>query len=195
MKYLVAAFLTLTVFSLNAQDFNKHLATARASYSSKKLDDARFAMQQMLQELDIMAGKDILKLLPVKFDALSANIANDNVMSNSGFAGIMIQRDYGAGEKTAEIQIIGNSPLMASVNAILSLPFGNSSGNQKVIKLEGYKALFQKHIDQESNKVSYEIQIPLNASLLSFKANGLTEDTVLKLAATIPVGQLASMIQ
>lgn len=196
MKQIVFTLVAFLVFAeSSAQDFNKYLATARTSYTAGNLNDARFAMQQMLQELDVLTGKEALKLLPVKLGALTSNAANDNVTGNSGFAGIMIQRDYGTGDKTAEIQIIGNSPLMASINAILSLPFGNSNGNQRTIRLDGYKALLQKHTDSENSKVSYEIQVPLNSSLLTLKANGLSEEEVQKLAAAIPISQLASLIQ
>lgn len=196
MKQIVFTLVAFLAFAeSNAQDFNKYLATARTSYTTKNLDDARFAMQQMLQELDVLTGKEALKLLPSKLAALTANMANDNVTGNSGLARIMIQRDYGTGDKTAEIQIIGNSPLTASINAILSLPFGNSNGNQRTIRLDGYKALLQKHTDSESGKVSYEIQVPLNSSLLTLKANGLSEEEVQKLASAIPISKLASLIQ
>jgi hypothetical protein len=183
----------LAFTGIKAQDFNKYLADARSSYSSKKLDDSRFAMQQMLQELDVMAGKDLLKILPVKLDALSANTSNDNVTGNSGFAGIMIYRDYGAGDKTAEIEIIGNSPVMASVNALLTLPFGQSNGDSKIMKVDGYKALLRKTVS-DTNTVSYEIQVPLTSSLLTLKVNGLSEDAVQKLAATLPVAKLVNLL-
>ncbi|MGL6266475.1 MAG: hypothetical protein ACRC2O_01065, partial [Chitinophagaceae bacterium] len=48
------------------QDFEKRLAEAKTAYAANKLDDARFAMQQMMQELDILTGKEVLKLLPEK---------------------------------------------------------------------------------------------------------------------------------
>lgn len=196
MKQLLSIILFVAVFSnVNAQEFNKQLAVARTAYSSQKLEDARFAMQQMLQELDIMAGKEILKLLPAKLDALASNSSNDNVSGASGFAGIVIHRDYGSGEKTAEVDIIGNSPLMASISAILSLPFVANNGNQKVIKLEGYKALLQKNTDTETKKISYEIQLPLNSSLLTLKAENASEEEIKKFASSIPVAQLVKTLQ
>jgi hypothetical protein len=194
MRSLIITFVSILAFSqAEAQNFNKYLSEARTSYSAQKLDNARFAMQQMLEELDIMAGKDALKLLPASLETLKANTGNDNVTGNTGFTGIMIHRDYGAAEKTAEIEIIGNSPLIASVNAFLSLPFGNNNGNQRTIKVDGYKALLQKNSDND--KTSYEIQIPLNSSLLTLKASGVTEDGIQKLAGLIPVSKLAALLQ
>lgn len=196
MKNLIITLLAIgCACSTQAQDFNKYMASARSSYSAKKLDDSRFAMQQMLQELDVIVAKDILKLLPVKMDALNANLTNDNVNGASGFGGIIIEREYATGNKTAEIQIIGHSPLMASVNAILALPFVNSGGNRKTIKLEGYKALLEKISDSEADKISYQIQLPLNSSLFTLKTTGLTAEETQQLAATIPVAKLAGLIQ
>ncbi len=196
MKTLLYSIILIAgIGTAQAQDFNKQLSAARTAYSAKKLEESRFAMQQMMQELDIIAGKEVLKLLPAKLEALNSNPANDNVGGASGFAGVVIHRDYGTGAKTAEVDIIGNSPLMASINAILSLPFVASSGNQKVIKLEGYKALLQKNTDAETNKTTYEIQLPLNSSLLTLKAENSTEDEIRKFAASIPVSQLAKTLQ
>lgn len=194
-KILLIIVVFIVSANAGAQDFNKHLATARSSYSSGKLEDARFAMQQMIQEIDMMTGKDVLKMLPSSLETLAANTGNDDVSGASGFAGVVIHRDYGAGAKTAAIDIIGNSPLIAGVNAILSLPFAAAGGGQKVIKLDGYKALLQKNTDSETNKVSYELQVPLNSSLLTLKTDGYAEEEFKKLAAAIPVGQLAKTLQ
>jgi len=196
MKSLLFTIFSIFAFStLQAQEFNKQLASARTAYSAKKLDEARFAMQQMLQELDIMAGKDILKMLPAKLDALNANPSNDNVSGASGFAGIIIHRDYGSGEKKAEVDIIGNSPMLTSINALLALPMVANNGNQKVIKLEGYKALLQKNVDSETNKTSYEIQLPLSSSLLTLKVPNSSEEEIKKFVSLIPVSQLVKTLQ
>jgi hypothetical protein len=194
--------LFITIFSLaaaltvNAQDFNKYAATAKTSYSAGKLEDSRFAMQQMMKELDMIAGKEALKLLPAKLESLSANTANDNVNGASGFAGVVIHRDYGSGDKTAAIEIISNSPIVASINAILAIPFIGNAGNgdQKVIKIDGYKALIQKTENSETKKVSYDVQVPLNSTLLTLKTENVTEDIV-KLANSLPVAEIAKALQ
>ena len=196
MKRIILTVLCiLTIVALKAQDFTQHLADARSSYSAKKLEDARFAMQQMLQELDIMAGKEIMKMLPVKLESLNLNPSNDNVGGASGFAGVIIHRDYGSNGKMASIDIIGNSPLMSSVNALLSLPFIAATANQKVIKLQGYKALLQKTTDTETNQVTYEVQVPINSSLLTLKSEKATEEEMMKYAASLPVAELAKTLQ
>lgn len=187
-------FGALTTFS---QDFNKDLATARSSYSSGNLEDARFAMQQMLNDIDVIVGKEMLKILPTKLDALNANAANDNVAVNTGLTGVVIHRDFGKEAKTANLDIMSNSPLIASINAILSIPFiGNSGdGTQKVVKVQGYKGVLQKSVDSETNKTDFTLQIPLNSTLITLVANDSSEAEILKWANTIPMSQIAKLVQ
>lgn len=192
--------LTLIVVSGNmslAQDFSKNLATAKSSYASGDLENSRFAMQQMITDLDMRMGKEILKLLPAKMDAMNANIKTDNVTANTGITGVVIHRDYGTGAKTCNLDIMGNSPLVASINAILAIPFiGNSGdGTQKVIKISGYKGVLQKSVDSESNNTDYTLQIPLNSTLLTFTVPNTTEADILRMANTIPIADIAGMVQ
>jgi hypothetical protein len=198
MKNIFPILLTLLLGgTLNAQDFNKDLSTAKTSYSGGNLEEARFAMQQMLNDIDIVVGKELLKVLPVKMDALTANPKADNVSANSGLAGAVIHRDYGIGDKTAVLDIMTNSPLISSLNAILSLPFiGNSGdGTQKVVKVHGYKAVLQKSEDTETKKTNYTLQIPLNATLITLVGNDSSETEILKWANTLPMAEIAKMVQ
>lgn len=196
-KTLIIIFLLMLPGVLWAQDFNKNLATARSSYAAGKLEDSRFAMEQMLQELDITIGKEVLKLLPTKMESMNMKNGGDNVAGTNGFLGVIIHREYSAGDKNAAIDMITNSPLIASINAILSVPFvGNSAdGSQKRVKVQGYKALLQKNMDSGTQQVSYELQLPFSSTLLTFKVNGTDEAQVLKLAESIPISQIAKMLQ
>lgn len=182
----------LTVYTVSAQaEFNKSVAEAKASYNAGKLDEARFAMQQALQELDIITGKELLKILPAKMGEKTANTKADNVSGSTGFFGVVIHREYGSDSALIELEIIGNSPFLASINSMLALPF--MGGDQKVIKINGYKALVSKSGDAGNEE--YEIQLPINNSLITFKAPGYSQDQVIKMANTLPVQEMAKMLQ
>jgi hypothetical protein len=174
------------------QEFSKHVSSARTAYGSGDLEASRFAMQQALQELDIALSKEVLKLLPAKLEALSYNASGDDVTGASGLAGMFIHREYASGDKKASVEVISNSPLIASVNAILSLPLVGAATGQKVIKISGYKALVQK--EDEAGKI-YNLQLPLNSSLLTVRLENGTQDEVIRYASGLPVAQLAKMIQ
>jgi hypothetical protein len=178
-----------------AQEFAKRLTEAKTAYTAGKLDDSRFAMEQMLQELDIITGKEVLKMLPSKMQDKDANLKADNVSGSSGFVGVVIHREYGTVDTSnIELEIISNSPLITSINAILSLPFVGSTDDNKVIKINGYKALVQK-VTGYNDKDNYEVQLPLNSSLITLRAPGYSQDDVIKMANTIPVGDIAKMLQ
>lgn len=190
--FFLAAFSGI-IGAASAQEFTKQATAARTSYTAGKLDDSRFALQQMLQELDIIIGKEILKLLPQKLEDKTAATAKDNVSGASGWAGVVVHREYSGG-KGAELEIITNSPLIGSLNTILSLPFVANNGDQKVVKIDGYKALVQK-VSGDNGASDYELQLPLNNTLITLKAPGYTQDQVVKMAGTLPVSAIAKMVQ
>jgi hypothetical protein len=199
MKSLFLSFISLFLAGqLLAQDFTKHLTTARSSYSSGKLEDARFAMQQMLQELDIISGKELLDLFPKKLDTMAANTNNDNVSGSSGFVGVVIHRDFGKGtmdEPTrASLEVITNSPLVGTLNTLLSLPLMGNNPDQKIVKINGYKAMIQK-ISGSGERDEFEMQLPLNNALITLKAPGYSQDKVIAMANTLPIAEMAKRIQ
>lgn len=177
-----------------AQDFTKQLATARTAYKAGKLDDSRFAMQQMLQELDMMTGREILKALPATLNSQPVKKEKDEVSGASGFTGIVVHREYGT-SKPVELEIITNSPMLAAINGLLALPFIANSADQKVIRIAGYKALVQKVDGETEGTSNYEVQLPLTNSLLTLKAPGYSQDDVVKMANALPVAEIVKLIQ
>ena len=59
MKSLIIAFTLIcsAAVATAQQDLGKDLATAKSSYSANKLEDAHFALQQAMVEVDILTGK------------------------------------------------------------------------------------------------------------------------------------------
>jgi hypothetical protein len=193
-KILLLVSIYFLASQAKAQEFNRQMAEAKAAYSSGKLDDSRFAMQQMLQELDLVAGKEILKMLPLKMLDQSQNPANDNVSSTSGFLGTVIHRDFGTEDKKVTLEIISNSPLLTSVNALLSLPLIANNGDNKMVKIAGYKGLVTK-LSGDVSKPEYELQLPLNSSLITLKAPGYSQEQVIQMANTLPLAQIVKTLQ
>ncbi len=180
-----------------AQDFTKAMATAKASYNAGKLEDAHFALQQAMQEVDLTIGKEVLQLLPTKMDVMETVAKDDNVASNVGFVGATIHRAYTKGTRKADITIISNSPLIAMTNAVLNMPLASmmSNGANKNVKIQGYKARLEKQPGSTSDKNSYELQIPLGSALFTFKVGDCTDSQILELAETMPLQKIAKLIE
>lgn len=204
MKKLFIIILTLSAGLIaNAQDFKSDIANARTNYSAGKLSDAHFNIQQAMQELDLIVGKEVLKVLPAKMDTLSVNTKDDNVSGNIGYLGATIHRAWGnetginAMAKSADLSIVTNSPLIASLNAFLNMPLLGGMMNtdkSKSIKVQGYKARLEKS-EGANNMSDYTVEIPLTSTLITFKVTNTTDTEILNLVNTIPVQQIAKLLQ
>lgn len=192
---LLIAMLMILTAGLKAQDIAAKLNEAEKEYSAKNLDNTRFALQGALVEINKAVGRQILELLPKTYGNLPANITEDNYGGAGGFAGLFVNRNYGKEPKTARIEVLGDSPLLTSLNAILSMPaiMASSDPNQKRIKISGYKSLLQKE-SSEQNVVRYTVQVPMNTTLVSIHFDGFSdENEVISLAGTLPLDQIAQM--
>ncbi len=195
-KYSILIPILFFTLALQAQDFSKDIADAKTAYSSGKLADAHFSLEQAVQEIDMIVGKEVLKLLPDKMSDQPANSKDDQVSANVGFVGATIHRDYGT--TGSQVEIISNSPLITSLNAFLNMPFvGGMMRNSttKVVKIQGYKSRLEKQGDNENGKPNYQLQIPFKSALITVTANGMDENTVMSFANTIPLDKIAALIQ
>ena len=190
--FLATGFVTL------AQDFDKNIATARSTYSSGNLQDSRFAMEQALRDLDMAIGKEVLKVLPTKLGSLAVVEKEDNVTGTGNYVGLYVQRYYGADPKKGSIEIINNSPMINSLNAILSMPVIGGmmrDENQKMVKIQGYKSILTKQVNSETGKTNYELQIPMNNTLVTVKMDDSNEGEITAAANTIPLSKIVQMAQ
>ena len=199
MKYIITLTAVL-VYSLTgmAQDFTIAMTTAKTAYNAGKLEETHFALQQAMQEVDLIVGKEVLKLLPPKIDSLSTNTKDDNVASNVGYVGATIHRSYGKTGRKADLSIISNSPLVAMMNTFLNTPILGgmmNDGKTKTVKVQGYKARLEKKPGSTDDKNDYELQMPLGSALITFKVDDCTDTQILDLANTIPFQQIAKLIQ
>jgi hypothetical protein len=198
LKFLIIlAGLGLSVSLANGQDVSAKLNEAESAYNSKNYENARFALQEALTQINQLIGKDILALLPAKMGAMAVNSKEDNVTGAAGFAGLSVTRNYGTEEKTARVEIIGDSPMVASLNALMSMPMlmGASDPNQKRVKVGEYKGMLQKETS-ENTTTGYTLQVPLSQTLFTLHVTGsFTENEVMAMAQSIPVGQIAKIAQ
>lgn len=179
----------------HAQDASPSFDEAKLAYNSGSLDDARFALEQALQHIDQAIGKEILGILPANLSGMKYLEEQDNVVgTNMGFAGLFVDRNYSEGEQSANVQVIGDSPMMAMLNTMLALPAIVTSGNedQKRIKVDGYKSLLQKETNADGID-SYTVQIPGNSTLITFNCQGFTENETISMVNLIPVTEIVKL--
>lgn len=198
MKKNFFLIVLLVCTGVQAQDFKNNLATAKTSYQAGKLQDTHFALQQIMQDLDITIGKEVLKLLPASIDTMQSITREEQVNGSSSFAGVTIRKMYGTGVKKAELNIIINSPLLTTLNAYITSPLMGSFGgdpNSRILKVGGYKGKLSREQGATETDTRYKLEIPLSNALLSFELNNTTESEILKWANSIPMDKIAAIIQ
>lgn len=198
MKKNFFLIVLLVCTGAQAQDFKNNLATAKTSYQAGKLQDTHFALQQIMQDLDITIGKEVLKLLPTSIDTLQSITREEQVNGSSNFAGVTIRKMYGTGTKKAELNITINSPLLTTLNAYITSPLMGSFGgdpNSRILKVGGYKGKLSREQGVTEADTRYKLEIPLSNALFSFELNNTTESEILKWANSIPMDKIATIIQ
>jgi hypothetical protein len=131
-------------------------------------------------------------------DTMAIDTRDENVSSNIGFVGATIHRSYGQATRKADLTIISNSPMVAMINTVLNTPMMGglmNDGKSKTVKVQGYKARLEKQDGKAEGKNNYELQIPLGSALITFRVDDCTDSKMLELANTIPLPQIAKLIQ
>ena len=197
MKSVLYIFLSVLSMTAFAQDFDKNLTAARTAYGSGDLENARFSMEQMLRDLDMAIGKEILKMLPASLANLKVNEKDDN-LSGGGGSGLFVHRSYGMDPKKASIEIINNSPMINSLNTLLSMPMIGGmmhDENQKQIKVQGYKSLLNREVNSDTGKTNYNLQIPMNNTLVTLHIDDTNEAEITQAANALPLSKIATLAQ
>jgi len=194
---IIAVSAIFIAFDGNCQeDFSSSVASARSEYSSGNLENARFALQQSLAEVDREIGREIITLLPQSFVGLDVVEGGDNVSGNSSsYGGLFVHREYGDTTKSVTIDLIDNSPMLIGINTMLAMPMmmNSTDGSQKVVKVGGYKALLQRK-DTEQGVNGYTVQVPFNQSLFTLEFNGSYSETEVTSAAnSLPIAEISKL--
>ena len=186
-------------FSSNAQsELDPTIGAALAAYNSGDLDDARFKLMQVMEELDKTIAKMILDELPEKMGNMVPTGDDEYTGNVTGFTGLYIHRRYenpDNPEESVEITLLNDSPLMAGVNAFLNAPIigGLTGTGRKRVRVDGYKGSLQK---SEGYDDVYDVNFPFGQSLLTLNFIGeQNEDAILGMVNTLPISKIAQVAQ
>ena len=88
--------------------------------------------------------------------------------------------------------------MINSLNAILSMPVIGGmmrDENQKMVKIQGYKSILNKQMNADTGKTGYELQIPMNNTLLTIRMDDTNEGEITAAANAIPLSKIVQMAQ
>lgn len=67
--------------------------------------------------------------------------------------------------------------------------------NQKVLKVQGYKSILNKDVNTETGKTNYQLQIPMNNTLLTVKMDDSTEGEITGVASSLALAKIVQIAQ
>jgi hypothetical protein len=197
-KLISILFLLGYVTLVSAQDVEKYISQANSAYASGQLDVSRNAIQDALRELDIKIGNEIIAMLPATINGMGSSANQDNITdASTGMVGLMVNREWTRETESLDFSIMGNSPLLTGINAMLAMPMMlGANANQKKITVEGYKALFEKRIDENNQVQGYNLMVPVNNSLIQFEYSGTaSENDFMNMVGQVPIRNILALVQ
>ena len=200
-NYFIILLITLFVgFQTRAQNIEGSLNTAKSAYAANDELTARDNLKKALIDINNLMGKEILAIMPGSLGGLATNAAKDNIIGDTGFAGLLVSRTYGTdSNKDIDVTIANESPMLAMVNAFLgdSMLSGimASQTGQKQITVSGYKGMIETS-DGEDGPVIFTINVPINDSLFTFETTGFdNENDVIDMAQQLNLDKIDAFLK
>ncbi len=142
LRLVTIAICSLMTSMVSADDFTTSLDNARQAYEKGDMDLAREELGIATQFLGQIRAKNLQKLLPEALPGWKRELGESD--SNAGLAmmggGTTASASYSKGDQDVSINIVADSPMIASMAMIFSNPaIGGKQGQIK--RLAGQKAM------------------------------------------------------
>lgn len=189
MKSLLSIFAVLSLaFQLSAQSqAEAYIREAQTFLAQKDYKQAQLSLQDAINDLNTLIAGQIAESLPYEINDLRADgdpEVNTAAMGMMG-GGVQISRRYtnpSKEENTAEVQIMANSPLMATMGLYLNNPAMMGNG-YKSVRVGSRRAILKSEMEDyyPSNggmtkvRVS-ELQVPLTQTLITINLRGFASE-------------------
>ncbi|MDZ4748807.1 MAG: hypothetical protein SH808_09985 [Saprospiraceae bacterium] len=199
-------FFTLTLSAVSAQSqAETFIKEAQQYLAEKNYQQAQLSLQDAINDINNIIAMQIGEALPVEINGLKADEAasvNSGAMGMIG-GGMSISKNYtnsAKKENQAEVQILANSPMLASINMFMSNPAMLGEG-YKSVRVGTRRAILKSEIDDyyndgASKKIRFsELQIPLSQTLITINLKGFaTEQEELAFATKLDIDKLSALL-
>jgi hypothetical protein len=168
---------------LSAQNqIDTYIKEAQGYLVKKDYKQAQLSLQDALNEINNLLAKQVGDLFPAEINGLKADGDAETSAAAMGMmgGGMQISKKYrnDATKQDAEIQIMANSPLLASLNMFLTNP--SMMGKEyKSARVGSNRAILKSEMEDGDNgkKIrSTEIQLPLGQTLILIHTNGFATE-------------------
>lgn len=198
---IITLFLALMLSpAIKAQEmtYQDFLNEAATSLQTENYKEAINSLQMAIGELEKLMIAQIRDILPTEVLGYKAEGSDDESTGMGAMGmfggGLSIERNY---FKTADnwddyfkLAVLGNSPMLASVNMMLSNSMYLSSAGGKIIKIGTRKGLLTDEGDG-----NFTFQLPLGSSLITIEGYGFSSaDAFLAVVNKINIEEIAEAL-
>lgn len=185
---LLSVLIAFTGFHLSAQSqADAFIKEAQAFLVQKNYKQAQMSLQDAINDLNNILATQIAESLPIEINGLKST-GDDNVnaagMGMMG-GGMTISKNYQHPtkmENTAELLILANSPMMATINMYMTNPAMLGQG-YKSVRVGTRRAILKNEMEDYTDDKgvskqirSSELQIPLTQTLITINMKGFATE-------------------
>ncbi|MBK9104322.1 MAG: hypothetical protein IPL92_07075 [Saprospiraceae bacterium] len=209
MKTIIAFIVVvLSGLHLSAQSqAEAFIKEAQQYLTQKNYKQATLSLQDAINDINTLIAGQISEALPAEINGLKADSdseINATAMGMMG-GGMQISKTYQhptKRENQAELQILANSPMLASINMFMSNPAMMGEG-YKSVRVGTKRAILKSEMDDyyddngTSKKIrSSELQLPLNQTLITINMKGFaSEAEELAFAGKLDIDKLSTLLE
>lgn len=185
MKKVVLFSLAVCIsFGAASQDqAGAYIKEAQDFLTQKEYKQAILSLQDAINDLNLALAKQVAESLPAEINGLKAEGEAEVGGAGMGMigGGMQITKRYRNATKPdndAEVQIIANSPMLATMNMFLTNP-GMLGPEYKSVRVGSNRAIAKNEMqDDGSGKKtrSAELQIPMGQTMITIRLNGFATE-------------------
>lgn len=204
---LLLIWAACTVGLLSAQsNIDTYIQEAQGFLAKKDYKQAQLSLQDAINEINTLLAAQVAEAFPAEINGLKVTGQSEGSVDGMAFmgGGFSISRTYqhpARGENMAEVVMVGNSPMMASMSMILSNPAMMGQG-YKSVRVGTRRAVLKSEQedyygdDGSEKKIrSTELQIPLTTTLITMNLKGFaSEAEELSFAAKLDIEKIRTLL-
>ena len=193
---LLGCFISLTLSAQTQAD--AYIKEAQDFIAQKEYKQAQLSLQDAVNELNRLIAQQVGESLPGEINGLKADGEAEVETAGMGMlgGGVQISRSYthpSNDQNTAQVQIITNSPMLASLGMYITNP-GMMGNEYKGVRIGTTRAILRSESSDDGNGHTLrdsELQIPLSQTLLTLQLRGFaTEQDEINFATKLDLAKL-----
>ena len=196
IQLLLGCFISLTLSAQTQAD--AYIKEAQDFIAQKEYKQAQLSLQDAVNELNRLIAQQVGESLPGEINGLKADGEAEVETAGMGMlgGGVQISRSYthpSNDQNTAQVQIITNSPMLASLGMYITNP-GMMGNEYKGVRIGTTRAILRSESSDDGNGHTLrdsELQIPLSQTLLTLQLRGFaTEQDEINFATKLDLAKL-----